>query len=261
MGVPLIVKDRVVGMLTLDHRRPGYYASSQAELAMAFASQAAVAIENARLYQQAEQAAVTHERHRLARDLHDAVTQTLFSAALIADVLPKLWERNPEVGRQKLEELRLLTRVALSEMRTLLFELRPDSLIEVDLADLYKHITNAFAARNRIPVVFTQEGQSVLPPNVKEAFYRIAQEALNNITKHAGATQVQLQLIQNDECVEVNIQDNGCGFDPAVLSPENMGLKIMRERAESVRAKIEIQSEPGVGTCILMRWPAREEKI
>jgi two-component system nitrate/nitrite sensor histidine kinase NarX len=260
MGVPLIVKDRVVGMLTLDHQQPGYYASSQAELAMAFASQAAVAIENARLYQQAEQVAITHERHRLARDLHDAVTQTLFSASLIADVLPKLWERNPDVGRERLEELRLLTRGALSEMRTLLFELRPDSLIEVDLADLFKHITNAFAARTRIPMVFTQEGQSVLPPNVKEAFYRIAQEALNNITKHAGASQVQLQLVQNEECVEVNIQDDGCGFDPAALSAENLGLKIMRERAESVRAEIVIQSEPGVGTCIHVHWPASIEQ-
>jgi signal transduction histidine kinase len=223
---------------------------------MAFASQAAVAIENARLHQQTEQAAVTHERHRLARDLHDAVTQTLFSASLIADVLPKLWERNQEVAWQKLEELRLLTRGALSEMRTLLFELRPDSLIEVDLADLYKHISNAFAARTRVPVVFTQEGQSALQPDVKEVFYRIAQEALNNIAKHAGASEVQLQLVQNEGKVEVVIRDNGRGFDLAALSPENMGLKFTRERAEAVGAEIEIQSQPGAGTCIRMRWPA-----
>jgi signal transduction histidine kinase len=155
--------------------------------------------------------------------------------------------------------LRLLTRGALSEMRTLLFELRPDMLGDVDLADLYRHLANAFTGRTRIPVIYTQEGQSELQPVVKETFYRIAQEALNNINKHAEASQVQIQLTQDEERVEVIIQDDGCGFDMRSLSPENMGLKIMRERAEAVAAEIDINSTPGAGTHIHMYWKAREE--
>ena len=261
MGVPLIVKDRVVGMLTLDHQQPGYYASPQAELAMAFASQAAVAIENARLYQQAEQAAATHERNRLARDLHDAVTQTLFSASLIADVLPRLWQRDPELGQKKLDELKVLTRGALSEMRTLLLELRPDTLIEVEIGDLYRHLANAFSGRTRIPVAFVQEGNPVLPPDIKEVFYRVAQETLNNIAKHAGASQVHIWLAGEEGAVDVIIDDDGCGFDARSLSPENLGMKIMRERAEAVSAELEIESAPGAGTRVQLRWQAREEKL
>jgi len=259
MGVPLIVKDQVVGMLTLDHQSPGYYDESHAELAMALASQAAVAIENARLYRQVEQVAVAQERNRLARDLHDAVTQTLFSTSLIAEVLPKLWERDPEVGREKLEELRVLTRGALSEMRTLLLELRPDTLAEVELGDLYRHLTRAFTGRTRVPVTLTQEGKSGMPPEVKEAFYRVGQEALNNIEKHAEASQVEVHLDLGQGRVEISIRDDGCGFDLAELSPENLGLKIMRERAEAASASLKIKSAPGAGTTIRVRWETNED--
>jgi signal transduction histidine kinase len=105
----------------------------------------------ARLYEQAEEAAVATERNRLARDLHDAVSQTLFSASLIAKVLPRLWERKPEEGRRRLEEVRRLTRGALAEMRTLLLELRPKALVEADLGDLLRQLTEAFIGRARIP--------------------------------------------------------------------------------------------------------------
>ncbi|MCK4450594.1 MAG: PAS domain S-box protein, partial [Anaerolineae bacterium] len=130
MGVPLMVKEQVIGMLTLDHSEPDHYSPRQEELALAFANQAAAAIENARLYERAQELAVVEERSRLARDLHDAVTQTLFSASLIAEVLPRLWERDPDEGWRRLEELRQLTRGALAEMRTLLLELRPSALVD-----------------------------------------------------------------------------------------------------------------------------------
>jgi signal transduction histidine kinase len=258
--VPLESGEEIIGTITVANRTPGGFSQEDKRLLTTLAANVVIALENARLYGQAEQAAVAQERNRLARDLHDAVTQTLFSASLIADVLPKLWQRNPDMGQQKLEELRLLTRGALSEMRTLLFELRPDMLGDVDLADLYRHLANAFTGRTRIPVIYTQEGQSELQPVVKETFYRIAQEGLNNINKHAEASQVQIHLTQDEERVEVIIQDDGCGFDMRSLSPENMGLKIMRERAETVGAEIDIQSAPGAGTRIHMLWEAREEE-
>jgi len=257
--IPLRVHDRILGVLVIVGSQGGQFNPEQQTLFKSIADQLGVAVENARLYEQAEQAAVTMERSRLARDLHDAVTQTLFSASLIAEVLPKLWERNPEAGKQKLDELRLLTRGALSEMRTLLLELRPATLVEMDLGDLLRHLTNAFTGRTRIPAALTLDGQVDPPPDVKEVFYRVAQEALNNINKHAEATQVSIHLQRGEEQARMEIRDNGRGFDPQAVSPEHLGLGIMCERAEAIGAKIEIHSETGAGTRIELLWKDGQE--
>lgn len=259
LGVPLVIKGKMLGMLTLDHSLPGFFTAQHADLVLAFANQVAIAIENARLYAQAEDSAVATERSRLARDLHDAVTQTLFSASLIAEVLPKLWERNPETGRQKLEELRQLTRGALSEMRTLLLELRPATLVEMDLGDLLRHLANAFTGRTRIPAALTLEGLVDPPAKVKEVYYRVAQEALNNINKHAEATQVSIHLHRSEQQVQMEIRDNGTGFDLLSVLPDHMGLGIMQERAGTISAKLEIQSDLGVGTNIELIWKDEEK--
>ena len=259
--VPLMMKRTLVGAFTLAGHEPRPVSAEETAMLEAVGQQIGVAVENAHLYTQAEQSAAMAERNRLARDLHDAVSQTLFSASLIADVLPKLWERNPDVGRQKLEELRVLTRGALSEMRNLLLELRPDTLGEEDLGDLYRQLQSAFTARTGIAITFSVDGRAQVEPAVKEAFYRVVQEALNNITKHSGASQVQLALTQEMGHVEVSIQDDGCGFDPGTLSPENLGLKIMRERAEGIGAKLDLRSAPGEGTSIRMLWQMKKENV
>jgi len=152
LGVPLMVQEHAIGMLASTIRNHYFYTSQHAELAMAFATQAAVAIENARLYKQAQELAAIQERQRLARDLHDSVSQSLFSASLSAEVLPRLWERQPEEGRRCLAELHRLTRGALAEMRTLLLELRPTALVETALGDLLSQLAEAIAGRARLPV-------------------------------------------------------------------------------------------------------------
>ena len=258
MGIPLLVRDRVIGMLSLDHSQPNYYSPQQADLALAFANQVAVAMENARLYEQAESTAVTAERQRLARDLHDAVTQTLFSASLIAEVLPRLWERNQEEGRRRLAELRELTRGALAEMRTLLLELRPTALTEASLGDLLRQLAEAITGRARVPITLTVEGQRSLPPDVQVAFYRIAQEALNNIAKHSGASRAAVSLSCQPEKVELRISDDGCGFVVARISSDHLGLGIMRERADAIGAALDIKSEPGHGTQVVVTWSGEE---
>ena len=257
--LPLRIRDQVIGVLVIIGPQGGSFSIQQQALFRSIAEQVSVAVENARLYEQAEQVAITAERNRLARDLHDAVSQTLFSASLIADVLPKLWDKNPEAGKQKLEELRLLTRGALSEMRTLLLELRPDAFRDVDLGDLYRHLGNAFTARTRIPVNISQDGEAGMPLNVKEVFYRVGQEALNNIGKHAGATKVDIRLSLKDGQTHMEIQDDGCGFDTLTLSAENLGLKIMAERVDSIKGKLKIESKIGTGTAIQLSWQAEEE--
>src|SRR5207253_10184810 len=178
MGVPLIARDRVVGVLAILHRDPDHFTVEHAELALAFATQAAIAIENARLYEAAQGRAALEERQRLARDLHDAVTQTLFSASLIAEVLPRIWSRNPDQGRQQLEELRRLTRGALAEMRTLLLELRPAALVETPFGHLLNQLAESISGRTTVRIeVHAEPDERTLPPEVQIGLYRIAQES------------------------------------------------------------------------------------
>jgi PAS domain S-box-containing protein len=208
---------------------------------------------NERLREKAAQDAVIAERTRLARDLHDAVTQTLFSTTLIADVLPDLWEMNPDEGLRRLEEVRQLTRGALAEMRTLLVELRPNALVEVPLPTLLRQLTEALSGRARIHIQLSAEGERKLPADVQVGLYRIAQEALNNVFKHAKASQAVVTL-RLGETVRLTIADDGSGFDPSTVTADHLGVKIMRERADAIGAKFSIYSEPGEGTQISVIW-------
>jgi two-component system nitrate/nitrite sensor histidine kinase NarX len=217
-----------------------------------------------------EKAAVTAERSRLARDLHDADTQTLFSSSLIADVLPRIWEADPEEGRRRLEELRELTRGALAEMRTLLLELRPAALVDAELSDLLNRLADSVTGRARVPVGLEIEGAvealsheggpGKLPVDVKAALYRIAQEALNNVVRHAGATRATVSLQLLTERAKLRIQDDGSGFDTETLPPESVGLGIMRERAEAIGATLTIDSEVERGTVTEVEWKGRVDK-
>jgi PAS domain S-box-containing protein len=209
---------------------------------------------------QAREQAAAAERTRLARDLHDAVSQTLFSASIIADVLPRIWDKNPEQGRVRLEEIRQLTRGALAEMRTLLFELRPAALADAELGELLKQLAESVTGRARLPVSTLLEGQCTLPPDTKIALYRIAQEALNNIAKHSGADSARVELRRSPERVELRVKDNGAGFDVSRASNRSLGLGIMRERARAIGASIDIHSEPGHGTEVIAVWVNAEEE-
>jgi signal transduction histidine kinase/CHASE3 domain sensor protein len=257
LAVPLMVKDAVYGAIALYSREPREFSSEEIEMGVAFSDQAALAIENARLRVQAEQTAVAAERSRLARDLHDAVTQTLFSTSLIADVLPRLWERNATEALARLNELRQLTRGALAEMRTLLLELRPATLTEVGLGELLRQLAEATISRARVQVDLTIEGQCRPPPDVQIALYRIAQEALNNVARHAGAGRAAIQLYCRPEQLELRISDDGQGFDPGDVARDHLGLCIMSERAEAIDAQLSIDSQPGCGTQIVVIWPEK----
>jgi len=253
LAIPLVVRDVVYGRLTFYYARQRSFDQDDIDQAMLFGDQVALAIENAQLRDEAEEMAVIGERHRLARELHDAVTQTLFSASLIADVLPRIWERNPEMGSAKLEELRELTRGALAEMRTLLLELRPATLTESSLEELLRQLAAAVIGRSRLLVDVEVEGERPLPPETQVALYRIAQEALNNIVKHAGATQATIRLRFLPDCVELEVGDNGRGFDLTAVSIHSLGLGIMRERAAKIKAHWHVESIIGKGTTIRVK--------
>ncbi len=274
MHIPIEIDGQVFGVFNVNYAQPRAFGSEERRLFTALAQRAALVIENAQLYEQAQELAVVEERSRLARDLHDAVTQTLFSASLIADVLPRIWERDPDAGWSRLEEVRQLTRGALAEMRTLLLELRPTALVEAEMSELLRQLAEATTGRARVPVTVEVEGECSLPPDVKVALYRIAQEALNNVAKHAGASQATVSL----RCqtltlpdrprsapspwegegrgvrVELCISDDGRGFDPNCIPPDHLGLGIMRERVEAVGATLSVKSEVGCGTEVRAVW-------
>jgi two-component system nitrate/nitrite sensor histidine kinase NarX len=254
LAVPLVIKGNLYGAILLYYHQARTFSEEEISLVLAFSDQVALAIENARLRVQAEQAAVMAERNRLARELHDSVTQTLFSASLIAEVLPRLWERHEAEGRRRLDELRQLTRGALAEMRTLLFELRPLALQKAKLGELLKHLTEAIIGRARIPITLTVEGDRTLPAEVQVALYRITQEALNNVAKHAGSSQAEVSLRFQPKQVELAICDDGCGFDPRCISSEHLGLGIMYERAAAINATMKLTSSPGRGARIEVVW-------
>jgi signal transduction histidine kinase len=223
-----------------------------------------VALENARLYEQAQQLAVIEERQRLARELHDAVTQTLFSASLIAEALPDLWTQDRDEGEGLLGELRQLNRGALAEMRTLLLELRPAALVEASLDDLLHQLGDATTGRTGVPVKISIEGQIDLPPDVHVTLYRIAQEALNNVVKHSRASEVEVCLqrslsVAEDTSgtlirAELEVRDNGRGFDTSSIPPDRFGLGIIRERVQAIGANLTIQSQAGRGTRVAVDW-------
>ena len=213
------------------------------------------------LAEKAAQDAVAAERARLARDLHDAVTQTLFSASLIAEILPDLWDSDLEEAKQSTEELRQLTRGALAEMRTLLLELRPAALTQSRFEDLLKQLSEATIGRARIPVHLSVEGECGLPPDVQVALYRIAQESLNNIVKYARASQVNIDLMLSCTGLHLEIRDNGTGFDMQNVRPTSLGMRIMRERAQAIGADFELLSKPGKGTTVSVTWNQEEASV
>lgn len=203
--------------------------------------------------------AVVDERNRIADDLHDSVTQTLFSTAAIADALPDVWQKHPQEAMQGLENLKRLTRGALAEMRTLLLELRPSALVERDLGQLLQQLASATSGRSQIPVEVKAEGQARFPDNVQITLFRVTQESLNNVVKHAQASQAWVELITGKNDTVLTIRDDGRGFDSKNGTP-GLGLKIMRERVASIEGQLDLDSISQQGTTITVRWQGNPDR-
>jgi len=254
--VPLMAKGTTIGALSVARDQGAPFSGEERRLAEMVADDVAAAVENERLHERQARQAAEEERQRLARDLHDAVTQTLYSAALIAEALPAVWQREPSAGLGNLVRLQRLVRAALAEMRTLLFELRPAALEATPLEALLGQLGDALAGQIKGPVNIRTADDIPLSSATRLVFYRVTQEAFNNIAKHARATEVEVDCVaESDGVVSLCVRDDGAGFDPGAIGPESMGLRIMRERLERVGASLEIDSAPGRGTTITAVWP------
>jgi PAS domain S-box-containing protein len=251
LSVPILTKHTMVGIIGLTHDVHGFYTSKSGSRLQAFADQAAIALENARLYSLAKTIAVSEERQRIARNLHDSVTQTVFAATTMAELLPRVRHDSEKLDKY-IVEVGLLTRSAMAEMRTLMVELQPQAITQTELSVLLKSLCDALSGNTRIPVEFIATHRLFLEAAVQIAFYRVAQEALNNIQQHASASHVSVHLGKSDQCIELHLKDDGCGFDPAGAATSGRGITLMQEQADRIGATLKIISVPGRGTEVVL---------
>ena len=261
--IPLMVRGQRIGMVSLVAPRPHTWSEAELRPYQITAALLAAAIDSRRqhllLAERGQQLAVLEERRRLARELHDSVTQSLFSMSLLAQALPELWEIDQGEAREGLRQIRDLTRGALAEMRALLVELRPAALAEQGLAHAIREHVAAFQRRTGLSVALDAAGEHPLPEPVEQAFFRIAQEALANVARHARARHVRVTL-RGRAPVRLQIADDGQGFPLEQVGDGRFGLLSMRERAEAAGAWLQVRSAPDQGTEIVVEWPAPERR-
>jgi signal transduction histidine kinase len=252
--VPFFSNDQVWGCFELRFATARLFSAEEVNLLSAVAQQCVLALERARLSEQARVAAASEERHRLARDLHDAVSQVLFAATVIAESLPQTWGRSPERALDQLQQVVVFNHAAMAEMRKLLLELRPEVIIRSRLDQLLTHLVEAAKGRRKIASHLIVEGnEETFPPDVIVALYRIAQECINNIMKHSEATEFWIYLQHQPDLTTLKIQDNGRGFDAQALS-SGLGLQSMRERAAAIQADFQVSGAVGQGTTVQIVW-------
>jgi signal transduction histidine kinase len=251
---PIRSNGKILGFISLDSATPDYFTQAQAERLQSFADQAAIAIQNARLLDRAKHTAVMAERNRIANEMHDTISQTLWSISLISERLPEVWEINVAEGRRVLGTLHQLTQSALAEMRSLLLELHPSSLVDAKMGVLIRNMADITTNRTNLSITVHIHDDDLLPPEVHFALYRVVQEALNNIVLHALASHVVIDFTNQAGRVELTIQDNGIGFDPTNIAVGHLGLRIMSDRMVNIGATLQTLSQRGNGTQIKVSW-------
>ncbi|RBQ22175.1 diguanylate cyclase [Spongiactinospora rosea] len=260
IGVPIRDGDEVLGIIFLSNKRsPGGFTEADEELLTLFAAHTAIALTNARLYERSRELAMVEERTRVARELHDAVTQKLFSLRLSAQAAGALLDTDPGRAAGQLDQVQRLAGEALAELRAVIVELRPAELDRHGLAEtLRKHV--ALLDRLHAPEV---SFESVLVPcadhvdrtpcpEVEVAVLRVAQEALHNALRHAKAGSVTVRLVERCGALALDVSDDGDGFDATAQSDQGFGLTTMHERAREVGGSVVVRSRPGSGTTVRM---------
>ncbi len=259
LAAPLLVKGRTYGGIVVYYASQRSFTADEVQLIEIFADQAALALEHARLVYQSRQLAALEERQRIARDLHDSVSQTLFSLTLAAEAAKNTVSNDVQAAAAMLATVQELAAGALAEMRALIFELRPGALHEAGLAAAIERFVGAFRSRTGIAVQLDLDSRR-LPLPVEEALYRITGEALANIGKHARASQAMVSVQQRGNSVELVVSDNGIGFDPEqLITGDHMGQRTMQERAAALGGGCRVTSKRGVGTTVTVHVPIISE--
>jgi signal transduction histidine kinase len=259
LGVPIVDHDAILGAIYLANKRDGGgFTADDEALLLVLAGHAAIALTNARLYERSRELTLVEERTRLARELHDAVAQKLFSLRLTAGAAAALVSRDPERAREELARVQQLSADALGELRSAIFQLRPAELSDDGLADtLAKHV-EVLRRIHGVRIDWSvSDWAAALPPEREDALFRVAQEALQNALRHSGADRVAVSLRAVNGSAVLEVSDAGTGFDVAAArqSSRRLGLSSMRARAREAGGRLTVTSTPGVGTTVRLEVP------
>ncbi|TMK69416.1 MAG: GAF domain-containing sensor histidine kinase [Actinobacteria bacterium] len=253
LGVPIVSRDGVIGAfyLTEKERAPEFSVLDE-QLIELLASHAAIAITNARLYEQSRELSVVSERNRLALELHDVVSQKLYSVVLTAETVATLLDRNPVAARGQIAKLQAIARQALDELRSLIFELRPPDLVQDGLCGALRKHVDVLRRVQSADVVMEGDLELTPDPRRDAEVFRIAQEAMQNALRHSEASRVVVRLSGENGQLALDVVDDGIGFDPqsVELRARRLGLTSMEERAQRIGGRLEIRSSRGEGTTV-----------
>jgi len=258
LGVPIVARGGVIGAIYLTEKlgAPEFDEDDEKVIVM-LAAHAAITIENARLYERSRELSIVEERNRLARELHDSVSQKLFGLVLSAEAAATLLDRDGAEARAELERLQGLAQEAMEELRSLVFELRPPALESEGLAAALRKHVDVLRRVYRREITVEVAGTPRRAPELEREVFRIAQEALQNALRHAEAGALGLELAAADGLLELTVRDDGVGFDPEApgIRSRRLGLTSMEERAEAIGGTLRIESRPGAGTVVRLQVP------
>jgi signal transduction histidine kinase len=263
LGLPIKDGDEVIGALFLANKNSAKpeggcgFTEEDEELLAILAQHAAIALTNARLYERSRELTIAEERSRLAHELHDAVSQKLFSLRLTAQAAAALVDRDPSRAKGELQQVAALAAEAAEELRAAVVELRPAALDEDGLVATLRTQIQVLDRAHTARVTFDSCGVRALPATQEEALLRVAQEALHNALRHSGAEHVEVALARRDAGAVLRVTDDGSGFDPQSIrrAGRHLGLVSMRDRASGVGGALTVESAPGKGTTIEMEVP------
>lgn len=253
LGVPIVSHEGVIGAFYLTQKEGAReFSILDQQLIELLASHAAIAITNARLHEQGRELSVISERNRLALELHDVVSQKLYSVVLNAETVATLLDRDPDAARGQLTKLQEIARQALDELRSLIFELRPPDLVQDGLCGALRKHVDVLRRVQSADVVMEGDLELAPEPRRDAEVFRIAQEAMQNALRHSEASRVVVRLSGDDGHVVLDVVDNGVGFDPqsVELRARRLGLTSMEERAQRIGGRLEIRSAEGEGTTV-----------
>lgn len=258
MGIPIVSKGEIIGAFYLtDKESAPAFSEADQQLIEMLAAHAAIAIENARLYERSRELSVIEERNRLARDLHDSVSQTLFSVVLTAEAASALIDRDPARAKAEVQKVQDLSQDALKEMRSLIFELRSAELEAQGLVPTLRKHVDVLRRVRHVDIEVRVRGERRLDLKLERELFRIAQEALNNALKHSQAAGIAVELEMRKRNVTLTIHDDGVGFnieDPQIRS-KRLGLTSMQERAQAIGGALCIEARPGEGATVRLEVP------
>ncbi len=259
MYIPIKVQNTVLGVFNICSSQPGAFNEDHQRLFAALVQRAALSIENSRLFEQTKQLAIIEERNRLAQDLHDSAKQKAFAALAQLGAAKKLATQNQGTAREHVVEAENIVSEVIRDLNFFIQESYPRELKDKGLGDSLRDYAFTWESRSGIQLNLSVTGECPLPLQTEQALYRIVLEGLSNIARHSQATQAEVRVAYQEQDIQIEISDNGRGFDAATTA-DGLGLRLIRERLEGIGGRVDIQSRRGGGTLLMIHAPLHRQE-